>query len=308
MRQLLTAVAVAVFLTFIAPAVPTAAPAASGPCGTASASSTHYTHVLWIWEENRTYSSIVGSKNAPYINSLASACGLATNYHNVTHPSLPNYMAATSGLPLGGLSPFATDCRPTTRCSTNAPSIFSQVSGWKAYEETMPSDCDKRNSGTYLVRHNPPAYYTTLAGCSTNDVPYTQLKSDLAGGKLPAFSFVTPNAADDMHGGTTLAGDKWLASNLPAILGSSAYTSGTLAVFITWDEGAGGTATDCATNTTDVGCHVPTLVISPSTKPGTASSTLFNHYSLLATAESLLRVPALGSAAMASSMVSAFNL
>jgi hypothetical protein len=25
-----------------------------------------------------------------YINSLADRCGLATNYHDITHPSLPN--------------------------------------------------------------------------------------------------------------------------------------------------------------------------------------------------------------------------
>ena len=29
---------------------------------------------------------------------MATECGLATNYHDVTHPSLPNYIAATSGL------------------------------------------------------------------------------------------------------------------------------------------------------------------------------------------------------------------
>jgi hypothetical protein len=44
---------------------------------------------------------------------------------------------------------------------------------------------------------------------------------------------VTPNADDDMHNGTIAQGDNWLSANLPTILESSAYTSGTLAVFIT---------------------------------------------------------------------------
>jgi len=125
---------------------------------------------------------------------------------------------------------------------------------------------------------------------------------------LPAFSFVTPNLIDDMHDGTVAQGDSWLANNVPAILGSTLYQSGNVALFITWDEGEGGTSNDCATNVTDVGCHVATLVISPSTLPGTQSSTLFNHYSLLASTEQLLGLPALGQAAGAASMLADFNL
>ena len=58
----------------------------------------------------------------------------------------------------------------------------------------------------------------------------------------------------------------------------------------------------CATNTSDVGCHIATLVISPSTKKGTRSGTKFNHYSLLGTAEQLLRLSKLGQAASSPTM------
>src|SRR5690349_4616970 len=74
-----------------------AAAAAARPCGT-RAKPAAYTHVAWIWMENRSYTSVAGSSQAPYLNSLAAQCGLATNYHNLTHPSLPNYLGATSGL------------------------------------------------------------------------------------------------------------------------------------------------------------------------------------------------------------------
>ena len=53
---------------------------------------------------------------------------------------------------------------------------------------------------------------------------------------------------------------------------------------------------------------VATLVISPSTKAGTKSATLFNHYSLLGTAEQLLGLPKLGKASSATTMSAAFNL
>ena len=92
----------------------------------------------------------------------------------------------------------------------------------------------------------------------------------------------------------------WLSSALPTILASPEYTSGTTVVFVTFDEGSGGeTGENCATNTTDNSCHVLTIVISPSTRAGATSATLFNHYSLLATTEQLLGLPALGQAASA---------
>jgi phospholipase C len=258
--------------------------------------------------ENHSYDSVIGASGAPYINSLAGECGLATNYHNVSHPSLPNYVSATSGLPLAQLAPYSSDCDPSASCTVNAEGIFGQGESWKAYEESMLSNCARSNSGNYAVRHNPPPYYTTLSSCPTNDVPYSQLSSDLADNALPAFSFITPNLINDMHSGTLAEGDNWLSHNLPTILASTEYRDNTTAIFLTWDEGEGGTTDDCATNTTDVGCHVATIVISPSTKAGTQSASLYNHYSLLATAEELLGLPKLGQAASNASMVAAFNL
>jgi phospholipase C len=291
------------------PSVAAAVPPATGPCGATTTPPT-YSHVIWIWMENHSFGDIIGNTaQAPYINSLASQCGLATNYHNLSHPSLPNYVGATSGLPVKQLKVFDTDCSPSKHCSTSAPSIFGQGETWKAYEESMPANCAPANSGEYAVRHNPPPYYTSLTGCATFDVPYTQLATDLTGNALPAFSFITPNLIDDMHDGTIADGDTWLASNLPTILNSPEYTSGSTAVFITWDEGTGGkTGENCATNTTDASCLVATIVVSPSTPAGVTSATLFNHYSLLATTEQLLILPALGSASSAPTMTAAFNL
>jgi phospholipase C len=290
-------------------AAPKAA-AATGPCGTLTAAPT-YSHVIWILMENHSYGDVIGNTSqAPYINSLASQCGLATNYHNLSHPSLPNYVGMTSGLAGRSLKAFNPDCNPSKKCSTSAPSIFGQGESWKAYEESMPATCAPSNSGEYAVRHNPPPYFPALAAaCATLDVPYGQLAGDLASNSLPAFSFITPNLIDDMHDGTITDGDTWLANNIPTILNSSAYTSRTTAVFITWDEGTGGkTGEDCTTNTTDPSCLVATIVVSPSTAVGTTSGALFNHYSLLGTAEQLLGLPALGRATSTATMTSAFNL
>jgi hypothetical protein len=280
----------------------------ASPCGTTTTAHA-YKHVIWIWFENHSYSDIIGNSDAPYFNTVASECGLATNYHNLSHPSLPNYVGATSGLAVAGLIRFSPDCNPAGFCTTPAASIFGQGETWKAYEESMPSNCHKADSGDYAVRHNPPAYFTSLANCQANDVPYTQLAADLGGNTLPAFSFITPNLISDMHDGTVAQGDAWLSGNLPAILNSPEYTSGSTAIFITFDEGSGDSpGENCSVNTSDGSCHVVTIVISPSTPAGARSSTLLNHYSLLATTERLLGLPLLGQAASAATMTSAFNL
>jgi len=284
--------------------------AAGGPCGRVAAPP-QYRHVVWIWMENHSYGDIIGDKaQAPYLNALASECGLAANYHTISHPSLPNYLAATSGRNRNGLPVVSwLDCSPSVVCDTSAASIFGQGETWKAYQESMPSNCARSNSGEYAARHNPPPYYEHLSGCASHDVPYTQLATDLAASALPAFSFITPNLIHDMHDGTIAQGDAWLASHLPAILNSPAYRAGNTAIFITWDEGSGGYPVEnCAAKTSDASCHVATIVVSPSTRAGTTSGTLFNHYSLLGTAEQLLGLPRLGQASSYPTMTAAFNL
>ena len=186
--------------------------------------------------ENHSYGSVVGSSSAGFENQLAGECGLATNYHNISHPSLPNYVAATSGLAIGSLGPFTSDCNPSPTCSAgpNVQSIFSQVPSWKAYEESMPAPCDRANSGEYAVRHNPPPYFQAVTGtCAANDVAFSRFASDLAAGNLPAFSFVTPNLIDDTHDGSVADGDRWLRTTVGNIVSSPVYRSGSVALFVT---------------------------------------------------------------------------
>jgi phosphatidylinositol-3-phosphatase len=285
-------------------------------CNSSATPPTTYSHVLWIWMENHSFGDIIGSADAPYINQLASSCGLATNFHNTTHVSLPNYIGAVTGLPLKDLQPFIFDCSPGGMCLTAADSLFAQASSWKAYEESMTTNCQPTGVVGYAVRHNPPTYLTSLSGCDTFDVPYAELETDLDNDTLPAFSFVTPNTINDMHDGSgsgpIQTGDTWLQSQLPMILKSKAYRSGGMAIFLTFDEGADTELSfgeDCAANPTDESCHIPTIVISPYVAAGTTSDQLFTHYSLLRTTEELLGISQfLGSAANASSMRAAFRL
>jgi hypothetical protein len=240
--------------------------------------------------ENQAASSIVGSPKAPYINTLRSQCGSATRFFGEGHPSLPNYIAMTSGTTHGITDDTAPSAHPL-----GGPSIFSQVgsTGWRALEESMPSNCLLGNSGSYAVRHNPATYYTSIrTACGRRDVPLGATPDVSA-----RFTFVTPNVCNDMHDCGVSAGDAWLKAFLPKLFAGSTYRQGRTAVFLTWDED------DHSTNN-----NIATLVIAPSVKAGATSATRFDHYSMLRTTEQMLGLGYLGHAAGAKSMRRAFNL
>ena len=243
---------------------------------------------------------MIGSSDVPYLNSLATRCGLATDYQGIAHPSLPNYLAATGG------STFAiTDDGDPSDRPINAPSIFGQVDAagltWRAYDESMPTPCALDGSGLYAPRHNPAVYYVPLRrACRQSDIPLGPmgtgaLARDLRARTLPSFAFVTPNLCHDGHDCSVRVSDTWLSTFLPAIFSSPTYRAGRTAVFVTWDEGTGDN-------------HVPMIVAAPTVRSGTTSHDSFNHYSLLRTTEDLLDLPPLGRSANASTMVTAFDL
>jgi hypothetical protein len=280
-------------------------------CGTSTASPpATYDHVVWIWFENHSYGSIVHSPDAPFINkTLVDGCGLATNYHNITHPSLPNYIAATSGLGGPALARFHSDCNAVGRCRSRATSIFAQAPSWGAYAESMIKPCQLQFKAPYAASHNPAVYYRGLTDCSMHDVGLAQLRQDLAADTLPAFVTITPNMCHSMHSCSTRTGDTWLSNMMAELVASPAYQAGGMVVFVTFDEGDGGSSNRCARNVHDQGCHVPLFVVSPYTQAGMRSDALFNHYALLHTTEELLGIDTfLGHAAPAPSMRTAFNL
>ena len=253
-----------------------------------SARPAHVKHVVWIVLENVGY-SVVGSPSAPYLNGLAAKCALATNDLAVSHPSLPNYIALTSGSTQG----VTDDAEPVAH-PLNVPNIFSQLHGnWRALVESMPGPCAQVTSGNYAARHNPAVYYTNLgSSCLHNDVP---LASTLPLGA--AFTFIVPDICNDMHSCPVATGDSWLARLVPKIIASPQYQSRSLVLFITFDE-----------DNTQATNRVPTYVIAPSVPRGRRVGALLTHYSLLATTETLLGVPLLGSAKSARTMVDLFHL
>ena len=76
-------------------------------------------HVFLIYLENKGVNDIVGSPNAPYLNSLINTYGYESDYYALTHPSDPNYY------PILGGSDFGINYNCDTNC-INAPNLGRQ--------------------------------------------------------------------------------------------------------------------------------------------------------------------------------------
>jgi phosphatidylinositol-3-phosphatase len=245
-----------------------------------------FDHIFIIVMENHSYAEIIGNTGrAPYLNHLAKQYGVATNYHAITHPSLPNYLALTGG----DTFHITSDCNT---CWVNAPDIAVNrvaASGrtWKAYMDSMPSRCLVGDAYPYAQRHDPFIYFTnvrTSPGCPNHVVPLSMLRNDLARTvTTPNYVWISPNLCHDMHDCSISAGDTWLRNTLPEILRSPAFITQKSLVLITWDED------DSSANN-----HVATLVIARGIPPGFRSATAYNHYSLLRTIEQAWGLAPLG--------------
>ncbi len=181
----------------------------------------------------------------------------------------------------------------------------------------MPSRCRRTDADPYVVRHNPPTYFPGLAStCRQWDLPMGtptggRLVTMVREGRLPTFLLVVPNQCHNTHDCDIRAGDDWLARIVPLLTNGPDYREGRTAVFVTWDEGAGGHAGQHCRASRARSCHIVTAVIAPTTVPGTRSPTFFDHYSLLETTERLLGIARrLGHAAddRTASMRGAFGL
>ena len=243
--------------------------------------------------ENRDYSSLLGSPDAPYVSALAGLYGLATRSFGVSHPSLPNYLALLGGSTFG----IRSDC---TTCSVTAANLVDQLHAagidWRAYMEDLPSPCfTGPQAGGYAKKHDPFVYFRDIVGdakACAHIVPLARLKADMARPKgLGPFVWITPNLCHDGHDCSNTVADAWLAAHVPPLLGALGRGG---VLFLTWDEGSG---SEGCCNASAAGGHILTIVAGPGAKPRARLSTPVDHYSVLKTIERLYGLKLLGKAA-----------
>lgn len=234
-------------------------------------------HVFLIMMENKTFDEALQGN---YTASLASKHALATNYHAITHPSLPNYLALTSGSTWG----IKSDNYQALPSDEDVGSELTSAGiPWRAYMENMTNGC-LDSSEPYKLGHNPFAFYG--GQCPSNVVPLSQLDADLSG-NTPNFVWITPNVCHDEHNCSVSAGDQWLGEIVPKIMDSAAWQDDGV-LFVTWDED------DQASGSN----RVPLIMVAPALKER-QTDIYYDHYSLLATIEDRLGVPRLREAVKA---------
>jgi hypothetical protein len=261
-----------------------------------------FNHVYLIVMENHEYGSIVGNSSAPFINSLISKYGLATNYNAIGHPSEPNYIAMFAGSTLG----VTTDGRYDLGASNLADQIDAAGKSWHVYEQDYPGHCSPASSakggvdlvglaGYYFRKHDPAISFTDISGHPARCSRITSLSSFSP--SAANFELIVPNTYNDMHSASVATGDSFLKRFVPLITSSAAF--GHSLLVITWDEGStriGG------------GGRVATLVVSPLLmSSGIRSSVAHNHYSLLRTIEAGLGLPCLRQTCTSNDLREFFN-
>ena len=231
-------------------------------------------HVYLVVEENHSYSSVIGSSSMPYLNSLATKYGLATQYYANTHPSIGNYFMLSAGQIITNSDGL---CSTITQDNI-VRHLLSAGKTWKGYVESLPSagytGCDVY---PYVKHHNPLAYFSDVANSSEkyNLVPFTQFSKDLMNSNLPAFSFIVPNMLHDGHDGSLSTADSWLKTNIAPLLASTSFQKDGLLIIV-FDESTG-------SDTQHGGGHVAMVMIGPKVKSGYRSSTLYQHQNTLKT-------------------------
>ncbi|TMG20824.1 MAG: hypothetical protein E6H99_07205 [Chloroflexi bacterium] len=250
-------------------------------CGQTSSTSskTQPRHVFLIVMENHSANQAM---SGAFTASLAAKYRVAGNYRAITHPSVPNYLALTSGK-TWGVSDDSYYPLPAEDLGTQ---LTKAGVSWRAYMEGMDSRGCLDSPVPYDPGHNPFAYYG--GACPPNVVPLTNLSADLAG-TTPLFAWITPDMCHDTHDCSVSVGDDWLRTQAGEITASKAWKDNGI-LFLVWDEDDG-----------SAGNHVLMLVIAPGISHKT-SATEYTHYSLLATIEDLMGVGRLGAAAQATPM------
>jgi phosphatidylinositol-3-phosphatase len=248
-------------------------------------------HVAIVLMENKEDRAVLGTPAAPYLTRLARSYARVPQSYAIGHPSLPNYLALTSGSTHG----IQSDC---TDCHVDAPNLVDQLQArhisWKAYMQGMPTRCFAGAfAGRYAKKHDPFAYYDSVtrnpARCR-RIVPYRELAADVRTGRMPTIAWITPDLCNDSHDCGVRAGDRFLAHVVPRLLrgvGPRGF------VVVTYDEGS-----------TDRGCcrqahggRIATVIAGADVKRGFRHAGPVDHFGTLGTIEEALGLAPLGGAA-----------
>ncbi|KAI1324057.1 acid phosphatase [Xylariaceae sp. FL0255] len=209
-----------------------------------------------------------------------------TQYHGVTHPSQPNYVASISGDFFGMQNDDFNQI--VGNVSTVIDLLEDKHISWAAYQEDMPYSGfegfawvnQKTGANDYVRKHDPPVIFNAnsenldrLAVIKNTTMFY----KDLAANELPQWMFITPNMTSDGHDTDVTTAGAWTRNFLEPLLNNKHFMQNTL-VLITFDE----------TEQYNIKNNVFSILLGdavPSHLVGTSDTNYYNHYSEIATVE-----------------------
>src|SRR6516225_5320135 len=245
-------------------------------------------HIVVVIEENHSFSEIIGSSSAPYINSLAQQGALFTHSFAIEHPSEPNYLDLFSGANQG----ITSDACPSGPFSTDnlGAELIAAGKTFLGFSEDLPAaGSTVCTCGAYARKHNPWVDFSNVP--TTSNLPFTSFPTDFT--TLPTISIVVPNLNDDMHDGTIQQGDTWLQTHIDPYV-QFAKTHNSLLI-VTWDEDDGTQSN-----------QIPTIFFGPMVKTGQFGE-IIDHFNVLRTLEDLYSLGHAGQAANVSPITDVWN-
>ncbi|HEY2346525.1 MAG TPA: alkaline phosphatase family protein [Xanthomonadaceae bacterium] len=255
-----------------------------------------YDHVFVVMMENTDYAAVIGdTKDAPFINGLASSGTMLADYTGTYHPSDENYLAIAGGDAFAKGATYYPNIKDT---GVNlGDRLEAAGKSWKAYEQGMGTPCNtSNNNDTYYEPDDAPFInFTDISSnttrCRAHLVDTTQFTTDLqSAATTPAFAWL---AADDYYDGEASGNgsakslqvqDGWLNQTLTPLFNSPAWKNQRSLLILTWDE-----SETTGTN------HVATILVDSQGKvnKGYVSQASYDHYSTGRTIESALGLSSL---------------
>jgi len=236
-------------------------------------------HVVMLMEENQDYTTTVGNTVGwPNLNKLMQQGAVATNYYADVHPSIGNYFMLTTG------QTVTTDdsSKKIWYVDNIARRMLAANVSFKVYAQGIPDGYLGGDVGGYVIRHNPFAMLSDVAGspqiAGQVIVPFSQFAIDVSNNALPQFSFIVPDIDNDAHSASQQQADTWMQSNVVAPLASlpAFKASGDGVLIVNFDEGLG-------SDTAHGGGHISPVFWGPLAAPGYTqkSSNVYQHESML---------------------------
>jgi phospholipase C len=260
-----------------------------------------YDHIVILVEENKDYDEIIGSPDAPYINSLANQGAVFTAMYGEEHHSQGNYFWLLSG---SDQNVGFEDVIPTSSNNSNYPFQASNLAqqliakglSFKGYSEDLPAigstvEFSQGNCG-YARKHVPWISFANIPNGTTvqtsSNLRFLDFPSSYD--QLPTVSFVIPDLCDDMHTGTISQGDTWLQQNLNGYAEWAKANNSLLILTFDEDDDTSGYIglTNPASSEDSLQNRIATIFVGAHVKPGLyAEGQGITHVNILRTLEAM---------------------